>query len=331
MPNPVSSSDSLNELYRKFDEAVGGSIMSPRVRAPELNSIPFQQAPCSTSSQVQLFVDMMNTEGGAEISFCNTVDDAPPPSQFRYISSCIYRPPVPCPDPSFLIGCDCAEQGGCISGSCLCISQNNRAQPAYDSQGRVQFSSGPIYECNQKCGCPPSCPNRVIQRGRQVPLTITRFADGKGWGVTATKPIPAGTFVGLYLGEVITSIEANGRFLRAKENGPADQSGSYLFDLDFNYESGTESEFTIDAYAYGNLTHFINHSCDPNLRVHPCFIDTLDPRLHHLAFFAFRDIPEGGELCFDYLGNQTAPTKSPENVSALACSCKSPKCRGYVY
>lgn len=282
---------------------------------------------------------MMNKAGGAQITLQNDIDDAHPPKHFRCITDYIYRPPVPYPDPSFLVGCDCASSGGCVSGACLCIAQNNDARPAYDAQGRLQFASGPIYECNSKCACAVSCPNRVIQRGRQIPLAISRFGSGKGWGVTTTEPIAAGVFVERYLGEVITAAQANRRFLEAKERGPEDQSGSYLFDLDSNYESGVESEFTVDAYTYGNITHFINHSCTPNLRVHPCFIDNLDPRLHYLAFFALRDIQAGEELCFDYLGNQVTSSAStstpsrrpPGKASSLTCRCGSSGCRGFVY
>ena len=40
----------------------------------------------------------------------------------------------------------------------------------------------------------------------------------------------------------------------------SDEEGrTYLFDLDFN--SGANNPYTIDAAFYGNVSHFINHSC----------------------------------------------------------------------
>lgn len=268
---------------------------------------------------------MMNSCGGAPISIENALDDAVPPDTFQCINRLIFRPPVQEPDPSFLIGCD----GGCsckAGAACSCISLNGEVNAFYSPQGRLLIDSGPIYECNERCGCDPlDCPNRVIQQGRTLPLMISRFGGDKGWGVRAASDIPRGSFIDLYLGEVITSEEANGRFVSA-EGGPAAQ---YLFDLDFGYEIGCESEFTIDASTYGNVTHFINHSCDPNLTVHPVFIDSHDSRLHHLAFFAKRDIGVGEELCFDYLGSQAA-AKTSKNPG-LRCDCGASKCRGFVY
>ena len=39
---------------------------------------------------------------------------------------------------------------------------------------------------------------------------------------------------------------------------------TYLFDLDFN-SGGSENVYTVDAANYGNVAHFVNHSCDPNI------------------------------------------------------------------
>ncbi len=48
-------------------------------------------------------------------------------------------------------------------------------------RGRILGSKQPIYECHAECGCSISCPNRVVERGRQVPLQIFR-TDNRGWG-----------------------------------------------------------------------------------------------------------------------------------------------------
>lgn len=73
---------------------------------------------------------------------------------------------------------------------------------------------------------------------------------------------------------------------------------TYLFDLDFN--SGDQNPYTVDAFFYGNASHFINHSCDPNLSIFNVWIDCLDPELPMICFFARRDIDKGEQITFDY-------------------------------
>lgn len=291
----------------------------------------------STLRACKYFTRMMNSCGGAPIAVKNYVDFALPPIHFRCISNPIYREGVPLPEPSSLIGCQC--RGGtegsskcCTSGSCICVGQGNRYRIVYSPTGRLLIDEGPIYECNIACACSFSdCSNRVIQRGRQVSLIIKRITTSKGWGVFAAGDIPKGTFIDRYLGEVITAVESYRRSKPAAD-WEVSESGRYMFDLDFNYEAGTESEFTVDAYAYGNVTHFLNHSCDPNIRVYPCFLDTQDPRLHQLAFFSSRTIKRGEELCFDYLGETGKTNGEPaDSDRTLKCLCNSKKCRGYVY
>ncbi|XP_027489395.1 histone-lysine N-methyltransferase SUV39H1-like, partial [Corapipo altera] len=73
------------------------------------------------------------------------------------------------------------------------------------------------------------------------------------------------------------------------------QGATYLFDLDY-----VEDVYTVDAAHYGNISHFVNHSCDPNLQVYNVFIENLDQRLPRIALFATRPIRAGEELTFDY-------------------------------
>lgn len=103
--------------------------------------------------------------------------------------------------------------------------------------------------------------------------------------------IKRGSFVCLYAGEIITTEEAENRG-QIYENL---LGSSYLFDLDYyNYDDkNSESEscpYTIDATKMGNVAHFINHSCDPNLCVFNVWADCVDQNLPKLAFFALRDI-----------------------------------------
>jgi len=83
---------------------------------------------------------------------------------------------------------------------------------------------------------------------------------------------------------VITTAESD---RRSKEY---DAEGcTYLFDLDFN--EGDGFPYAVDAAKYGNVAHFFNHACDPNLAVFAVWVDCLDPNLPKLALFAIKDIP----------------------------------------
>ena len=80
---------------------------------------------------------------------------------------------------------------------------------------------------------------------------IFRTSDGRGWGVKTLDFIRKGQFVMEYVGEIITNEEAE---RRGKMYDAAQQT--YLFDLDLD----TEASYAIDAYHFGNVSHFINHS-----------------------------------------------------------------------
>ncbi|XP_057339812.1 histone-lysine N-methyltransferase SUV39H2-like isoform X1 [Microplitis mediator] len=229
------------------------------------------------------------TNGKPIIEIENNVDLESAPTDFFYIEDYLPGAGVTIPDEP-PIGCECVS---CNANSACCFQQNDSLFP-YTSSCRVRVPTGtPIYECNKRCRCSEKCPNRVVQRGSHLNLCIFR-TNGRGWGVKTTKHIKKGTFITQYVGEVITNEEAE---KRGKEYDAAGRT--YLFDLDYN-----ESEhcpYTVDAAIYGNISHFINHSCDPNAAVYGVWIDCLDPNLPKLALFATRDIFINEEITFDYM------------------------------
>jgi len=147
----------------------------------------------------------------------------------------------------------------------------------------------------------------VVQRGRKVKLGIYRTSNGCGWGVKALERIKRGSFVVEYVGEIITSEQAEERGKVYDEEGR-----TYLFDLDFNL--GVEDcLYTVDAANFGNVSHFINHSCDPNLVIFNVWIDCLDPNLPRICMFASKDIAKGEQITFDYCSQQQSV---PESLDA---------------
>ena len=89
---------------------------------------------------------------------------------------------------------------------------------------------------------------------------------------------------------------------------------TYLFDLYYN--DGERHPYTIDAGAYGNISHFINHSCEPNLAVFAVWINCLDPNLPNLALFATRNIREGEEIAFDFMSHYLRGKNIPGSKSS---------------
>lgn len=236
-----------------------------------------------------------------KIAVENNADLAGPPDNFTYINQSIPGAGVTIPnDPP--IGCDCTA---CNCRSKLCCGMQ-AGLFAYTTKKTLRVAPGtPIYECNKACKCSSDCSNRVVQGGRNVKLTVFRTSNGCGWGVRSEQRIKQGQFICQYVGEVITFEEAEKRGREYDANGL-----TYLFDLDFN---SCENPYVVDAAHLGNVSHFINHSCDPNLGVWAVWADCLDPNLPMLALFATRDIEAGEEICFDYLQKSSDNDESDIN------------------
>ncbi|KAI8641720.1 hypothetical protein BD408DRAFT_417809 [Parasitella parasitica] len=252
-----------------------------------------------------------------KVTFINEIDDTLP-ADFIYIDQLKYTAPVQPPDPDFLTGCDCSRFSDCIE-ACHDVS-------AYGDDGRLVISQGTaIYECNQSCECGPRCKNRVVQRGRKIPLQVYKTKN-KGWAVRSLQFIPRGTFIEEYIGEVITVEEGDQRGVVYDRLGC-----SYLFDMDFA-QSELPTRYVIDSYSLGNVSRFFNHSCSPNLEVYAVFYDSADNQMHRLAFFAKRDINKDEELCFDYNGRtDVSNDERNEGAARYACHCDAVSCRKWIY
>ncbi|XP_048096210.1 LOW QUALITY PROTEIN: histone-lysine N-methyltransferase SUV39H1b [Alosa alosa] len=272
--------------------------------------------------------------GGGRIFVRNHVDLEGPPRHFTYIND--YKVGEGISLTEVALGCECTN---CleepVNGCCAGASQHRFA---YNELGQVRLRPGmPIYECNKRCRCGPECSNRVVQRGIRYSLCIFRTDNGRGWGVRTMERIRKNSFVMEYVGEIITTEEAERRGQIYDKEG-----ATYLFDLDY-----VDDEYTVDAAHYGNISHFVNHSCDPNLQVYNVFIDNLDERLPRIAFFATRSIKAGEELTFDYKMqidpmdaestkmdsnfNVTGLPGSPKKRMRVECKCGVESCRKYLF
>ncbi|KAJ1966532.1 hypothetical protein GGI12_000030 [Dipsacomyces acuminosporus] len=257
------------------------------------------------------FYMLLKDAKGLPITVINEVDDATHPANFTYIDRSIYSDEIPRPC-SPMFSCRCTD--GCRS-SCPC----SKAQ-CYDDSGCVQVPSDvALMECGPKCKCGDKCVTRVVQKGPNLMFEIIR-TELKGWGVRTKSLIPVGTFIAEYVGEIITCEDADKRGAEDTLAGL-----TYLFDIDKEYSTNQIADFSIDAKTHGNISHFFNHSCEPNMEIRHVFIEHRDPRLHHIAFFASRDIKVGEELTFDYNPDAGSDT------GKFRCHCGSKNCRNFIF
>ena len=78
------------------------------------------------------------------------------------------------------------------------------------------------YECNQKCACQKRenkkknpCTNHVVQDGLKVHLEMF-LTKKKGWGIRTRQDIPKGTFMGVYIGEILQNEDNPGQDIHVK-------------------------------------------------------------------------------------------------------------------
>ncbi|MGJ7496842.1 SET domain-containing protein [Variovorax sp. RT4R15] len=126
-----------------------------------------------------------------------------------------------------------------------------------------------------------------------------------GLGAYATRPLPAGAFIGLYEGRRYTPAQ-----IAAKT---WDDSLTYLFKL--------SNDETIDGAKGGNATRHLNHSCDPNCEA----VEDYDEAGRMvLRFQTLVEVDAGDELFIDY--SLTADDGS--SPADYLCYCGTESCRG---
>lgn len=136
---------------------------------------------------------------------------------------------------------------------------------------------------------------------------LLRRSPVHGSGLFATRDIAKGEQILEYVGERISHAEADRRHARKAD----DDGHTFLFTID--------AKTVIDAGVGGNVSRFINHSCDPNCEV---ILDEGRPMIE-----ALQKIKNGDELAYDY--NLTrSDDDEPEVEKIFACRCGAASCRG---
>lgn len=141
-----------------------------------------------------------------------------------------------------------------------------------------------MLECGSRCNVGGRCTNNRFQKIQNANCTIFK-TDKKGFGMKAVNFIPAGDFIMEYVGEVLNSQQFE---QRANEYSLDNNKHHYFMAL--------RSDRVIDATVRGNISRFINHSCDPNAETQKW---TVNGELR-IGFFSIKNIYPNEEITFDY-------------------------------
>ncbi|KAA0197663.1 hypothetical protein HAZT_HAZT000597 [Hyalella azteca] len=164
-----------------------------------------------------------------------------------------------------------------------------------------------MIECGWRCPLGDACLNRQFQTCAYGPVEVFN-AEEKGCGVRATSLIEPGTFIMEYVGEVFDQRE----FRRRRKDYGKDGTAHFYF-------MALKADQFIDATRKGNISRFVNHSCDPNAETQKWTVNG-DLRI---GFFATKFIRPGEEINFDYRMERYG--REPQK-----CYCGTAICRGWL-
>ncbi|XP_016979710.1 probable histone-lysine N-methyltransferase CG1716 [Drosophila rhopaloa] len=181
-----------------------------------------------------------------------------------------------------------------------------------EAQGHLSCGAGCInrmlmIECGPLCTNGQRCTNKRFQQHQCWPCRVFR-TEKKGCGITAELQMPPGEFIMEYVGEVIDSEE----FERRQHLYSKDRKRHYYF-------MALRGEAIIDATSKGNISRYINHSCDPNAETQKW---TVNGELR-IGFFSVKPIQPGEEITFDYQYQRYGR-------DAQRCYCEAANCRGWI-
>ncbi|XP_055930546.1 histone-lysine N-methyltransferase SUV39H2-like isoform X2 [Argiope bruennichi] len=315
---------SFTQMKHKVKEIMGRSLSNfTKIKQRLINLMKFSEMRKRVLINLKEWEKDLNTHNPAPyIEVENNVDLEEAPTGFKFIHDYVTTSVTINEEPVAFCSCN-----NCFENKNSCCPLDSDAHFAYNKYRRLQLHPGyPVYECNKLCKCGKDCINRVVQNGQKVKVAIFRTSNGRGWGLKTLETIQKDQFVLEYLGEIVTSDEAE---MRGNIYDYVERS--YLFDLDYGEEN---CQYTVDAGHVGNAAHFINHSCDPNLHVFAVWINQQDPHLPRLAFFAKKKINRGEELTFDYkmVKNHGRFGDKPSQLEErIPCKCNSRNCKNYLF
>ncbi|XP_053684224.1 probable histone-lysine N-methyltransferase CG1716 [Sabethes cyaneus] len=164
-----------------------------------------------------------------------------------------------------------------------------------------------MIECGSRCVVGERCTNKRFQKQDYANCQVFR-TEKKGFGIQASTQIVPGEFIMEYVGEVLNSEQFDERAeLYSKE-----KNKHYYF-------MALRSDAIIDATTKGNISRFINHSCDPNAETQKW---TVNGELR-IGFFSTKYVMPGEEITFDYQFQRYGRR-------AQKCYCEAENCTGWI-
>ncbi|XP_063224912.1 histone-lysine N-methyltransferase SETD2 isoform X2 [Bacillus rossius redtenbacheri] len=164
-----------------------------------------------------------------------------------------------------------------------------------------------MIECGSRCPVGDRCANKRFQKQQYTKCEVFK-TEKKGFGLRALQNVPSGTFIMEYVGEVLDPKE----FRRRAKEYSKDKNRHYYF-------MALKSDAIIDATMRGNISRFINHSCDPNAETQKW---TVNGELR-IGFFSTRPVAAREEVTFDYQLQRYGK-------EAQRCYCEAAVCRGWI-
>lgn len=137
---------------------------------------------------------------------------------------------------------------------------------------------------------------KEIDAAHLVPMTIGWVSDAVGHGAFAGEDLVEGAWIGEYTGVVR---ENDRRYLEPMNH--------YCYE--YPVPDAIGRSYVIDA-TQGNLTRFINHSREPNLKPKYAFKEGM----YHCIFLALRPIAKGSQLTYDYGQSYWYVREPPEGL-----------------
>lgn len=109
--------------------------------------------------------------GSALVSVENNVDLETCPKDFKFIQDYINTVISINVTPEPVTFCSCKED--CYNTRDDCCPNDSEGRFSYNRYKRLVLQPGyPIFECNDKCSCPKTCTNRIVQHGQKVSLLL---------------------------------------------------------------------------------------------------------------------------------------------------------------
>lgn len=162
------------------------------------------------------------------------------------------------------------------------IKKENESHPCTCSPDDVD-PCGPTSNCANRacctecdpnlCPCGDKCNNQCIEKKNYAKFRLQHMGD-KGFGLIAEEFIYKGTLIIEYVGELVTEKEFQSRITsKQTQNLYFMKYGRSLY---------------IDAELKGNMSRFMNHSCNPNCEPRVINVKGFD----RIGLFALHDIKE---------------------------------------